>query len=105
MKHFLRKPLLGALLVGASLSLATAAQANDKRGMVLALSCASCHGTNGNSPGSIPAIAGKSASYIESAMKQFRSEERYATVMNRIAKGYTDEEIKLLAEHLGNQKN
>ncbi len=105
MKHFLRKPLLGALLVGAGLSLATAAQANDKRGMVLALSCASCHGTNGNSPGSIPAIAGKSASYIESAMKQFRSEERYATVMNRIAKGYTDEEIKLLAEHLGNQKN
>ncbi len=105
MKQLLQKPLLSALLLGASLSFATSAHADEKRGMVLALSCASCHGTNGNSPGSIPAIAGKSASYIESAMKQFRSEERYATVMNRIAKGYTDEEIKLLAAHLGNQKN
>lgn len=75
------------------------------RGMVLALSCASCHGTNGQSPGSIPAINGKSASYIESAMRQFREGKRYATVMNRIAKGYSDEEIKLLATYLGNQSS
>ncbi|MGA1599781.1 MAG: c-type cytochrome [bacterium] len=100
----LKKHLLSALILGSGMLVATAAQAEDKRGMVLALSCASCHGTNGNSPGSIPAIAGKSANYIESAMKQFRDGARYATVMNRIAKGYTDEEIKLLAGYLGNSK-
>ena len=73
------------------------------KGMVLALSCASCRGTNGASPGSIPRIQGRSAEYIEKAMLQFKAGKRLATVMNRIAKGYTDEEIKLLSAYIGNQ--
>ena len=93
--------LIGSSLVGAAL-LPVSAFAADK-GMVLALSCASCHGTNGASPGSIPRIQGRSAEYIEKAMLQFKAGERLATVMNRIAKGYTDEEIKLLSAYLGNQ--
>ena len=93
--------LIGSSLVGAAL-LPVSAFAADK-GMVLALSCASCHGTNGASPGSIPRIQGRSAEYIEKAMLQFKAGERPATVMNRIAKGYTDEEIKLLSAYLGNQ--
>ena len=99
------KKILGLLIlssfVGAAL-LPVSAFAADK-GMVLALSCASCHGTNGASPGSIPRIQGRSAEYIEKAMLQFKAGERPATVMNRIAKGYTDEEIKLLSAYLGNQ--
>ena len=99
------KKILGLLtvssLVGAAL-LPVSAFAADKV-MVLALSCASCHGTNGASPGSIPRIQGRSAEYIEKAMLQFKAGERPATVMNRIAKGYTDEEIKLLSAYLGNQ--
>jgi sulfide dehydrogenase cytochrome subunit len=93
--------LIGSSLVGAAL-LPVSAFAADK-GMVLALSCASCHGTNGASPGSIPRIQGRSAEYIEKAMLQFKAGERPATVMNRIAKGYTDEEIKFLSAYLGNQ--
>ena len=93
--------LIGSSLLGAAL-LPVSAFAADK-GMVLALSCASCHGTNGASPGSIPRIQGRSAKYIEKAMLQFKAGERPATVMNRIAKGYTDEEIKLLSAYLGNQ--
>ena len=73
------------------------------KGIVLALSCASCHGTNGAGPGSIPRIQGRSAGCIEKAMLQFQAGVRPATVMNRIAKGYTDEEIKLLSAYLGNQ--
>ena len=99
------KKILGLLtvssLVGAAL-LPVSAFAADK-GMVLALSCASCHGTNGLSSGSIPRIQGRSAEYIEKAMLQYKAGERPATVMNRIAKGYTDEEIKLLSAYLGNQ--
>ena len=99
------KRILGLLtvssLVGAAL-LPVSAFAADK-GMVLALSCASCHGTNGASPGSIPRVQGRSAEYIEKGMLQFKAGERPATVMNRIAKGYTDEEIKLLSAYLGNQ--
>jgi sulfide dehydrogenase cytochrome subunit len=93
--------LIGSSLVGAAL-LPVSTFAADK-GMVLALSCASCHGTNGASPGSIPRIQGRSAEYIEKAMLQYKAGERPATVMNRIAKGYTDEEIKLLSAYLGNQ--
>ena len=93
--------LIGSSLVGAAL-LPVSAFAADK-GMVLALSCASCHGTNGASPGSIPRIQGRSAEYIEKAMLQFKAGERPATVKNLIAKGYTDEEIKLLSAYLGNQ--
>ena len=93
--------LIGSSLLGAAF-LPMSAFAADK-GMVLALSCASCHGTNGASPGSIPRIQGRSAEYIEKAMLQYKAGERPATVMNRIAKGYTDEEIKLLSAYLGNQ--
>ena len=91
--------LIGSSLLGAAF-LQMSAFAEDK-GMVLALSCASCHGTNGASPGSIPKIQGRTADYIEKAMLQFKAGERPATVMNRIAKGYTDEEIKLLSSYLG----
>jgi sulfide dehydrogenase cytochrome subunit len=100
----MQRPKLGAWL-GAALLIAgispLTAQAVD-RGMVLSMSCASCHGTDGKSPGAMPMIHGKSSAYLEQAMKEFRDGKRYATVMNRIAKGYSDDEIKLLADYLGN---
>ncbi len=70
-------------------------------GQMLALSCSGCHGTDGVSSSIIPSISGKSAQYIESAMKEFRSGERVSTVMQRHAKGYTDEEIHLIAAYFG----
>jgi|GEM_PF-391181 len=71
------------------------------RGQILALSCASCHGTDGKSSGIMPSFYGKSQVYLENALKQFKNDERYSTVMGRHAKGYTDEEIKLIAEYFG----
>lgn len=73
------------------------------RAQMLVNSCAGCHGPEGHSPGAIPAIAGKSADFIERALKQFRAGERSATVMDRHAKGYTDEEISLIADYFANQ--
>ncbi|NTW51994.1 MAG: sulfide dehydrogenase [Chlorobiaceae bacterium] len=73
----------------------------DPRGQNLALSCAGCHNTDGKSVGIIPAIYGKTAEYIESAMKDFRSGNRPSTVMGRHAKGYSDEEIHLIARYFG----
>jgi sulfide dehydrogenase cytochrome subunit len=67
------------------------------RAAVFASPCAGCHGTDGKSTGEIPALDHMSAQYIESAMKAFKSDQRPGTVMNRIAKGYTDEQIKLIA--------
>ncbi len=71
------------------------------RGQILALSCASCHGTDGKSVGILPGFYGKSASYLKTALMEFKNDERYSTVMGRHSKGYTDEEIDLIAEYFG----
>ncbi len=71
------------------------------RGQILALSCASCHGTDGESVGIIPGFFGKSSTYLENALLDFKNERRYSTVMGRHAKGYSDDEIKLIAEYFG----
>jgi sulfide dehydrogenase cytochrome subunit len=68
------------------------------RGAMLANSCAACHGTDGKSPGSIPAIYGKPADYLSKALMDFRDGKRPSTVMGRHAKGYSNEEIQLIAE-------
>ncbi len=72
-------------------------KAVDYRSAMLANPCAGCHGTDGVSPGSIPPLNGLSSKYIASSMQDFKTGQRKGTVMNRIAKGYTDEEIKLMA--------
>jgi len=73
------------------------------RGAMLSVSCDGCHGTDGHSPGSIPDISGKSAEYIRNALEEFRSGERESTVMMRQAKGYTDEEMVLIAEYFAHR--
>ena len=69
------------------------------RGVMLSNSCAACHGTDGKSPGAIPGINGKTASFIASALKEFRDGTRTSTVMGRHATGYSDEEIQLIADY------
>ena len=69
----------------------------------LADACAPCHGTDGRSPGAIPSLSGKSAAYITQRMLEFKAGARQGTVMNRIAKGYDDDEIAAIAQHLGHQ--
>ena len=93
------------LAILASAVLLPSMQAGElSRGAMLSASCEGCHGTNGHSPGSIPDISGKTAEYIRLAMEEFRSGERQSTVMGRRMKGYTDEEILLIAEYFGQQK-
>ena len=65
---------------------------------MLANSCAGCHGTYGKSPGAIPAINGKSASFIVESLKDFQTGARPSTVMGRHANGYSEQEIQLIAE-------
>ncbi|MCB1857184.1 MAG: cytochrome c4 [Gammaproteobacteria bacterium] len=65
---------------------------------MLANTCAGCHGTNGASGGpAAPTIAGLSKDYFIEVMQGFASGEVPATIMDRIAKGYTDEEIGQMA--------
>ena len=94
-----------ALLLPVLLALSTQVSALEiNQGTMLANSCAACHGTHGKSPGAIPAINGKPAKFIIQSMKDFQSGSRPATVMGRHALGYSDEEIKLIAEHFASQQ-
>ena len=69
------------------------------RAVMLSNSCAACHGTDGKSPGAVPAINGKSSQFISQSLHEFRQGKRPATVMGRHASGYTDEEIQLIANY------
>lgn len=71
---------------------------------VLASSCAACHGTNGNSVGGTPVLAGLNAEHFIRQMQAFKSAERASTVMHRHAKGLTDQEIIELADHFSRQQ-
>lgn len=96
MRCFLRANLM--LLV--VFAFASGVQANEiTRGAMLSNSCAGCHGTDGNSPGAMPSINGKSAQFISQALLEFREGKREATVMGRHAAGYSDDEIQLIADY------
>lgn len=93
---------LGAGLVGAALVAAQPASAQSAADItVLAGPCANCHGTDGRSPGPIASIAGRPEAALLAQLKAFKSEAPPAgtTVMNRLAKGYTDEQLGALARH------
>jgi cytochrome c553 len=69
----------------------------------LAASCANCHGTNGHARGEMKALAGMAAGKIAAAVADFKSGAQPATIMHQISKGYTDEQIKLVAAYFAAQ--
>jgi cytochrome subunit of sulfide dehydrogenase len=95
---------VGLALLGA-LSLQTGfAQTDPHLGRNLASTCANCHGTNGAARGEMKAIAGLPAAAIESLMAGYKTGAiTGTTIMHQIAKGYTDEQIKLIAAYLAAQ--
>jgi cytochrome c553 len=72
----------------------------------LAATCANCHGTLGKGVpnGSIPKLAGLTNEYFVEQMLAFKSGARPATIMHQLAKGYTDEQIRLLASYFASQQ-
>lgn len=94
-------------LAAAALATAGAASAQaspDLRAAAyLASNCANCHGTNGRSLGAMPALAGIPQERFVTLMRDFRDGKRQATIMHQLAKGYSDEQIALLAEFFARQ--
>lgn len=67
---------------------------------IMASTCVGCHGADGTSRGpATPTIAGMAPETFVDAMKAFKDGSRTATIMDRIAKGFTEEETKQLAEY------
>ncbi len=73
---------------------------------MLSVTCEGCHGTDGVSSGpAIPSIAGMSKDYLAEAMEYYVSGDTKSTIMQRIMKGYTEEEIELIAGYFASKKH
>ncbi|WP_019626019.1 c-type cytochrome [Thioalkalivibrio sp. ALJT] len=81
---------------------ATQAVADDEitRGQLMASSCKACHNAAGAQQG-VTELSHFPAEIIASQMRAFRDGDRAATIMDRHAKGYTDEEIDAMAAYFG----
>lgn len=71
---------------------------------LLAGPCATCHGQDGKSPGSIVALHGRPAKTLAELLELYRTKELTGTVMNRIVAGYTPEQLRAIADHLGTKE-
>ena len=69
----------------------------------LAAQCANCHGTNGKSVAEVPSLAGQTAAVIVQKMKDYRDGKLPASIMHQLAKGYTDEQVALMADFFSKQ--
>ena len=93
------KVLLVALGLAALGLSAGPVQADMVSGAVLTNTCFSCHGTDGKSTGDMPTIAGKNEKFITQKLMAFKKDKDNPTIMNRIAKGFSDAEIAVIAKY------
>ena len=96
--------LATALCLIASAGTAAAQDPNLARN--LAATCANCHGTDGKAlPGSgMEALAGTNKDKFLQKIRDFRSGAKPGTIMPQIAKGYSDEQMDLIATYYAAQK-
>ena len=71
----------------------------------LAAQCAQCHGTDGRAPAGAqpPALAGMPAATLTAQMQAFRSGSRPSTVMQQLARGFSDAQVEQLARYFAAQ--
>ena len=86
--------VLAAAIGFASIAAAVAASAEPPAG---AVACSGCHPASTRVASPVPRLAGLDRAAIVRALQEFRSGARPATVMDRIAKGFTDDEIQAIA--------
>ena len=69
-----------------------------------AAACSGCHPKAGAAAAAVAPLAGRPPQEIVAAMQGFRTGERSATVMDRIAKGFSDEETRAIATWVSGQQ-
>jgi cytochrome c553 len=68
-----------------------------------AASCSGCHAANPKVQTPVPRLAGRNAAELVQQMQAFRAGQREATVMDRIARGFTDAELEAIATWYASQ--
>jgi cytochrome c553 len=69
-----------------------------------AVACSGCHPASSRVTSPVPRLAGRDRAEIVKAMQDFRTGARAGTVMDRIAKGFTDDETQAIAAWYATQK-
>lgn len=102
----MRKLLSFGLVAGLAIWFIPAnAEVSPKSAEVMATTCFGCHGSEGKSSNKNGySIAGKPAKVIEMDLKAYKEDKKKGTIMNRIAKGYSDEEITAIANYISSLK-
>ena len=69
-----------------------------------ATGCTGCHAGSPRVETPVPPLTGRPAADISAAMVAFKAGQRPGTIMDRIAKGFSDEEIQAIAQWYAAQK-
>jgi sulfide dehydrogenase cytochrome subunit len=65
-----------------------------------AQTCTVCHGSPSYISPTMPAIHGLDAATLYTSLIELKTDKRPSTIMGRIARGYSDEQLKALADYL-----
>lgn len=94
--------LSGTVAALATVSLALAAPAKAAPSAeTIARNCVVCHGPKDAGQLEIPTLANYPKQKMVEMLKGFKADQKEATIMNRIAKAFSDEQIAALADLLG----
>ncbi len=63
-----------------------------------------CHGPDGKAEGVGMSIGGRPAEELSGLMIEFKTGKRPATIMHQHAKGYSDDELKRIAQYFSQLK-
>lgn len=85
---------------GGSESEAQPVSALSDPGAQLALACSGCHTASG---GAIASLDDYTADALEQRLLAYKSETEGTTVMHRLARGYTDTELRQLSAYLARE--
>ncbi len=93
MKNFVVAAVSGVVLLFSGHGIAADIEAGKKKAAEV---CASCHGADGNSPApNFPKIAGQPRTYLEKALKDYKTGERKDPVMAGMAAPLSKKTLKI----------
>jgi sulfide dehydrogenase cytochrome subunit len=96
--------VVSAVMAASCAGVAFAQSSSPTLARELAATCANCHGTNGVSVGEVGSLAGRPKDELVRKMQAFKTGATPASIMPQLAKGYTDEQIELVAGWFAAQK-
>lgn len=95
--------LISLATLGAATTVAQVAPPTPPSGRLLASNCFQCHGTDGRGDGTFEKLAGKSASDIYNDLREMKAENKRGEIMTIHAFGYTDAQLRAIADYFSKQ--